>query len=92
MKKPLPYNYDITVTNMIDMTIEQEVNGFVIRDADFYNRSGKLVKMRTLCKEGNGAEIYQMKDGKFVIEDCSRDYQGDDIEYFYSDNLADLTT
>jgi hypothetical protein len=90
MKQILDENYDIDAANWVPMKSEQAKNGFNLQPATFYNKKGKEAKVDVLVFEGNGKQIFQMPDGKFILEDCDRDYQGDNIEYFWSENLDDL--
>ena len=92
MKKHLPNSYDINHTKMIDMKPEQEKNGFKIEVATFADIVGKKVVdfPKKVLKRGDD-QIFAMKDGKFVMEFCPDGDQGDNIDYFYSNNLDDLT-
>ncbi len=85
MKRKLPNSYDIAVDKMVDATITQEKNGFKVKQGNFFNKSSVIVPRQILVKENK--KIFFMKDGKFVLEV----EQEEDVIYFYSDNLDDLT-
>jgi hypothetical protein len=68
------------------------VAGWQLYDAEFYSvKTRKVINLKTLY---NGTEIgrigakqiFQMKDGKYVLE--VEDEEG--VEYFYSENIQDL--
>ena len=91
MKKELDLDYDINVVNMIPFTKSLPNSEMVLHEAEFYNLKGNAVKMMVLkndiefgsigCKQ-----IFQMKDGKFILE--VEDEEG--VEYFFSNKIEDL--
>ena len=92
MKKPLSENYNISANDMLDMKPEQEVNGFKIENSEFYPNGGSKATTKNILVKENSEfvrfQIFSMKDGKFILE---VDPDGENIGYFYSENLDDLT-
>lgn len=92
MKKDLDSNYDIMADKMVSFTPEQLREGWVLYDAEFYSvKTRKVVKIQTLNNgievgECGAKQIFQMKDGKYILE--VEDEDG--VEYFYSENIEDL--
>lgn len=90
MKNELPEDYDISVENMLDMNKSQELGGFKAQGTTFYNKKGKQIPKQILRNEEESKQIFQMKDGKFILEEETFDDKGGDILYFYSDVITDL--
>jgi hypothetical protein len=91
MKQLLDDNYDISAENWIPMKAEQAKNGFNLKTVKFQTSKGEERTVDVLVFGEDGKQIFQMKDGRFVLEDCDQTYQGDDIKYFWSENLDDLS-
>jgi len=88
--KELPDDYDITVDNMIGMSAEHVTDDFKIHHGIFYSMNdGKDKSMNVLkheSPEGVIKQIFQMNDGKFILEV----EEFGEVTYFYSDKLSDL--
>ena len=90
----LDFDYDIDVKNMIPFTEDQATNDWQLRNTTFFSLDGKKFKEIPMVNLGNGInpgecgakQIFQMKDGKFILE--VEDEEG--VEYFFSENLQDL--
>jgi hypothetical protein len=82
--KELDFDYDLTVDNMVPITTEY--NGWENTEGEFYsiNKSG-FVKMPLLSKDGK--QIFQMKDGCYIIEIEDEEMN---VDYFYSHDINDL--
>jgi hypothetical protein len=94
MRQELDPEYDIAVNNMLPFEGDAP-KGWEVEKAEFISTKGKAVKMNVLRKEEVGSkdhltqsvqQIFQMKDGKFILE--VDDFE--EIEYFCSNDLADL--
>lgn len=92
----LDFSYDINGANMLDMTVEQERGDYKLSDSEFavlVKKRVETIKRKVLhsggvkecCSTYN--QIFSMKDGNFILEVC----KGDDVQYFVSKNLKDLT-
>ena len=82
-------NYDISVDNMLDISKDQEQNGFKIKAGVFYSPTVfKKHKRNILVKDVNGYkhQIMSMNDGRFILEISDNI----DTKYFYSNILKDL--
>lgn len=91
MKKELGWDYDITVDNMIPMTKEQEIGNFKLHETEFGSQKKKgLVKMNVLTIGQAGCDgcrqIFQMNDGKFILEVEDEGM----VDYYYSKDITDL--
>jgi hypothetical protein len=89
MRQELDPEYDIAVNNMLPFEGDAP-RGWEVNEAEFATGPRKSVKMKILCKEEeNGiSQIFQMKDGRFVLE--REGFNFEEIEYFCSNDLADL--
>lgn len=90
MKESLNEDYDINCENMIDMKLEQATNGFRLSVGTFFN-DGKEIEKNILEFGEQEKQIFAMSDGTFIMEDCPEGNQDGIINYYYSDNLDDLT-
>ena len=74
---------------MIDMTAEQEANGFELSVGEFYSaKTKKQVKKNILVRNTDQSieQIFSMIDGDFILE-----VEEDEINYYHSKDLNDLT-
>jgi hypothetical protein len=87
MRQELDPKYDIAVNNMLPFEGDAP-KGWEIEEAEFISAKGKAAKMNVLRKEEAGSiqQIFQMKDGKFILEVDNFE----EIEYFCSNDLVDL--
>ena len=82
----LDSDYDMSVENMVPLT--GEYKGWTNEEGEFYLLSNeKLVKMPYLLNEDCDRQIFQMKDGRFVLEVENDEFE---VEYFYSHDINDL--
>jgi hypothetical protein len=81
--KELDIDYDISVSNMYDITLDR--GNFLVTDTEFYDINTSKLTNKKVLRSG-GKQIFSMKDGTFIleIEDCG------EVEYFYSNNINDL--
>ena len=81
--KELDIDYDISVSNMNDITNDH--GDFLVTDTEFYDINTSKLTNKKVLRSG-GKQIFSMKDGTFIleIEDCG------EVEYFYSNNINDL--
>jgi hypothetical protein len=92
MKQELDYNYDINARNMTSFTEDQTSEGWVLSEAEFVPfDTDEEIKVTVLSNgvdvgECGAKQIFQMKDGKYILE--VEDEEG--VEYFYSENIEDL--
>lgn len=92
MKKELDEDYDISVLNMTNIKPEQAKGDFkFVKDQLFYDHKGNKHYRDILVVGCQDKQIFAMSDGTFIMEDCPEGNQGDIINYYYSDNLDDLT-
>ena len=83
----LDLDYDMTVDNMVPLT--GEYKGWTNEEGEFYLLSDeKLVKMPYLLNCNK--QIFQMKDGRFVLEVENIESDEFEAEYFYSYDINDL--
>jgi len=85
--KELDIGYDISVSNMND--ISTECGDFTIEDAEFYDINlGKLVNKKVLVFDSKQIkkQIFSMTDGIYILEI----EEVGEVEYFYSKNINDL--
>lgn len=83
----LDLDYDMTVDNMVPLT--GEYKGWTNEEGEFYLLSDeKLVKMPYLLNCNK--QIFQMKDGRFVLEVENIESDEFEVEYFYSYDINDL--
>lgn len=92
-RKLLSDDYDINVDNMVAMTPEQEVGNYKVKDSQFFsNTSEELKSMKILTSEDDNSQIFQMTDGKFILE-VFEGFDDEGLEkynYYYSDKISDL--
>jgi len=85
MKKKLENSYDIDAIDMLDIKITY--NNFILSEGEFYsNKKNKKINIKLLIKDDK--TIFQMKDGKYVLENINNDDMTS--EYFYSYDINDL--
>ena len=91
--KELEDDYDISVVNIVSMTKENEQECFKLETSSFFNINTDGIEERDILRSTNSnRQIFKMNDGKFVLEiEGNMDEDGEVIEYFYSENLEDLT-
>jgi hypothetical protein len=88
MIQELPYDYEISVENMIPVEQEHQINGYYLTTGQFYkpnSNSTKPVDMFILEHE-NATQIFRMNDGKWILEITDID-----TIYLFSDNLEELS-
>ena len=82
----LDLEYDMTVENMVPLT--GEYKGWTNEEGEFYLLSNeKIVKMPYLLNEDCDRQIFQMKDGRFVLEVENDECE---VDFFYSYDINDL--
>lgn len=91
MKKELSDDYEISVINMLD--IEEGIEGFKVKNAEFYvlkkplePKRNKKILFRDI--ENHCEQIFHMNDGIFILE--VENYFEGTTEYYYSENINDL--
>jgi len=93
MKKELNLDYDISVDNMLNLTESDEFSGFKLETSEFGSMTKEeFTNMDVLQKtdeDFNRSQIMKMTDGKFILEVESDG--GCEVDYFYSDDIKDLT-
>ena len=82
MKQELNVDYDISVDNMLP--INEPVGSFVVNESSFIGNDNKLTHMNVL--QDGDKQIFAMKDGTFVLEECD----DDGCNYFFSKDINDL--
>ena len=84
----LDADYDMTVDNMVTLT--GEYKGWTNKEGEFYSvNEGKFINMSVLNNDFD-KQIFQMKDGRFVLEVENIESDEFEVEYFYSYDINDL--
>jgi len=73
------------VDNMKD--IQQNLPGFKKESSKFISLKSGKTKSKIILKGGQDKQIFQMKDGKFVLEVINDEME---CEFFYSNNIKKL--
>lgn len=81
----LDLEYDMTVDNMVPLT--GEYKGWTNEEGEFYSPEEDVIKMNYLLNDDCTRQIFQMKDGRFVLEVENDEFE---VEYFYSYDINDL--
>lgn len=94
--KRLSDDYEISVGEMIDITKDKETDKFKIDKSEFYLiKEKKFVHMNVLRYDVSfslAKQIFQMKDGNFILEVSTfDDEEGEIVEYYYSTDINELT-
>lgn len=85
--KQLPYDYDVTIDNMIPLNTT--VENFEVNTSQFFSfEQDKLVNMDILVNQEAGWQIFAMNDNTFVLE--VEDFDMGTVDYFQADNLQDI--
>jgi len=86
--KHLPDDYDVTVDNMVPITLPENIN-FDLINSKFYSMTKKTyINIDILVNQEAGWQVFAMNDNTFVLE--VEDFDMGTVEYFQSDNLQDI--
>jgi len=86
--KHLPDDYDVTVDNMVPITLPENIN-FDLINSQFYSMTKKTyINIDILVNQEAGWQVFAMNDNTFVLE--VEDFDMGTVEYFQSDNLQDI--
>ena len=87
--KHLPDDYDVTVDNMVPITIPENNVNFELLNSQFFSfKQAKLVNMDILVNQEAGWQFFAMNDNTFILE--VEDFDMGNVDYFQSDNLQDI--
>jgi len=82
--------YDISVNKMVSFDSNFKIGNFVAFISEFGNLDGSgdiwATSRAIILQNGNKKQIFQMVDGKFILEIETGDY----CEYYYSEDLQEL--
>lgn len=80
-------NYDLSAKNMLNITDEYVHGKWKISSSKFYTEDG-TINIKVLVTSDR--QIFQMNDGKFILEIENDYYDNGSFSYYYSTNINDL--
>lgn len=80
--------YDISVNRMVSFNSNFKIGDFKAFISEFgnFNNMSRAIILQNSSAPGMGRQIFQMVDGKFILEIEDGDY----CQYYYSEDLEEL--